>query len=285
MRNLDLEQLRTFVAAHDAGTLSGASALVFRSQSAVSEQIQKLEQTVGAPLLLRSRAGVALTDAGQRLIAHARQILALSELALRDARQRLQSAEVRLAISDYFRPAEISELLGHIARHCPQLRLRVTLGQSAELSEAHARRQHDLCLTMGVEDAASGASPGALLRREPLAWVAAPKFDAASTPLPLVLLPASCNLHRTALRELERSGIGHRVAHLCSGVSGLQSALTAGLGVGCLNASAVPATLAPAPRSLKLPKLPRVAFRLLPPPKDSEPALEDACDVLREFFR
>ena len=77
MRSLDLDQLRAFVAVAEAGSISAGAGRVFRSQSAVSEQLQKLEAAAGAALLSRSRQGVDLTPAGRRLIGHARQMLAL----------------------------------------------------------------------------------------------------------------------------------------------------------------------------------------------------------------
>ena len=283
MRNLDLEQLRSFVAVVDARSISGGAAVVFRSQSAISEQLQKLEAVTGTPLLLRSRTGVRTTPAGERLLAHARQLLAIGELALRDVQQTVPTTQVRLAISDYFRPVEVSALLRHVARACPQLRLQVTVAQSAAIVEGHARRDYDLALVMDIKPARSDARP---LRREALSWLAAPHFrHRAGEPLPLVLLPDSCAVHRSAVRALSQRGIAYTVAHTCSGVAGLQSAIAAGLGVGCLNASAIVDGLVPAPRALRLPPLPAVAFRLLAPPRGASAALIEADAVLRAHFR
>ncbi|NNC25179.1 LysR family transcriptional regulator, partial [Salinisphaera sp. USBA-960] len=78
----------------------------------VSEQLQKLEAAAGAALLSRSRQGVDLTPAGRRLIGHARQMLALGELALHEVRNEVRRTDARLAISDYFRNDEIAGLLG-----------------------------------------------------------------------------------------------------------------------------------------------------------------------------
>ena len=58
MRTLNLDQLRTLVAVAEAGSLTAAAPRVFLSQSAVSEQLRKLEEQVGHALLLRSKAGV-----------------------------------------------------------------------------------------------------------------------------------------------------------------------------------------------------------------------------------
>src|SRR6478736_6184744 len=83
MQPLDLEQLKTLVAVVDAGSLTAAAPVLFLSQSAVSEQMRKLEERCGHALLTRSKAGVAPTPAGLRLLGHARRLLAASAEALR----------------------------------------------------------------------------------------------------------------------------------------------------------------------------------------------------------
>ena len=67
MHGFDLAQLRTFLEVADTGSLTAAAPQVFLSQSAVSEQMRKLEDAVGQTLLLRSKTGVVLTPAGLRL--------------------------------------------------------------------------------------------------------------------------------------------------------------------------------------------------------------------------
>ena len=67
MHGFDLAQLRTFLEVAEAGSLTAAAPQVFLSQSAVSEQMRKLEDAVGQTLLLRSKTGVVLTPAGLRL--------------------------------------------------------------------------------------------------------------------------------------------------------------------------------------------------------------------------
>ena len=64
MAGFDLDQLRTLVAVLDAGSLTAAAPRVFLSQSSVSEQMRKLEERAGQPLLLRGKNGVTATPAG-----------------------------------------------------------------------------------------------------------------------------------------------------------------------------------------------------------------------------
>ena len=136
MQSFDLEQLRTLAAVIDAGSLTAAAPRVFLSQSSVSEQMRKLEERAGQSLLTRSKAGVAPTEAGTRLLAYARRILALSDEAFRDLHGETLQGELRLAVTDYFRPGDLTQLLGRLGESYPQVRLNVSILKSDALRAA-----------------------------------------------------------------------------------------------------------------------------------------------------
>lgn len=266
MSGFDLDQLRTLVAVLDAGSLTAAAPKVFLSQSSVSEQMRKLEDRAGQPLLVRGKAGVTATPAGERLLAHARAILALSDEAYRDLRGVALQGELRLFITDYFRPGDVARMLRRLNEQYPQVRLHVTIMKSGAIEAAYERGEIDVGISMSIQErgAPRGRAQGALLRREPLLWMAAegadvPRHDA----LPLLALPETCALRQYVERLLSRRAVPYTVSHVASGVAGLQLAIAAGLGVACLNESA----LAPGIARLHapgLPALPAVEFRLLP---------------------
>lgn len=261
MRGFDLEQLRTLVAAVDTGSLSAAVSVRNLSQSSLSEQLRKLEERAGQVLLVRSKAGVRPTPAGDRLLAHARQILALSDTAWRDLHDVPLEGEVRLGITDYFRPADLTGLLARLAQHFPRVRLRTLIGQSDALEAAHRRGELDLAIILRT----APAGDAQVLRTEAMHWVAAPgsRLILEGRPVPLVLLPEGCSLHRLAVDRLRTQGVEHVVTHVASGVAGLQAAVAAGLGVGCLNASAlVEGRVVALPHS-GWPALPKASFILL----------------------
>src|SRR5918996_224149 len=99
---LDLDLLRSFVSVIDAGGFTRAGERVHRTQSTVSQQIRRLEQTFGQPLLHRDGKRISPTEEGERLLAYARRILALAAEA-RDVVARPASGGVaRLGVSDDF---------------------------------------------------------------------------------------------------------------------------------------------------------------------------------------
>ena len=270
MQSFDLEQLRTLAAVIDAGSLTAAAPRVFLSQSSVSEQMRKLEERAGQSLLTRSKAGVAPTEAGTRLLAYARRILALSDEAFRDLHGETLQGELRLAVTDYFRPGDLTQLLGRLGESYPQVRLNVSILKSDALRAAYAHGDFDVGLAMDIAGASSSsasaqAAKGSLVRRESLAWLGATGLRVArGEPVRLLALPDTCSLHQFTVALLRRRRVPYVLAHVASGVAGLQSALAAGLGVACLNESAVCEGVTRLAPPHGLPALPKVAFQLLP---------------------
>ncbi|MEO5738195.1 MAG: LysR family transcriptional regulator [Variovorax sp.] len=274
MQHFDLDQLGTFVAVVEAGSLTAGAPRVFLSQSAVSEQVRKLEERAGQPLLLRAKAGVSTTAAGDRLLAHARRLLALSEEAYRDLHGVTLQGELRLAVTDYFRPLELTRLLARLGEQYPQVRLNVSVLKSGEIEAGYARGAFDVGLSMRLAHAGAGTLErgSRVLRRESLQWMAAPGLrPVRGEPLRLLALPDTCSLHQFTVGLLARRKVAFSVVHIASGVAGLQSALAAGLGVACLNESSLAPGVARLAEPHGLPALPRANFHVLPerPGEDS----------------
>ena len=84
MRHLDLTTLRLFVSVCDTGSIARAGEKANIVGSAISKRLAQLEETLGTPLLVRRRHGVAPTEAGQTLLEHARAMLASAAMIERD---------------------------------------------------------------------------------------------------------------------------------------------------------------------------------------------------------
>jgi LysR family transcriptional regulator, benzoate and cis,cis-muconate-responsive activator of ben and cat genes len=84
---VELRHLRYFVAVADAGTFTHAAERMFIAQPTLSQQIRRLEELVGTPLLQRRREGVRLTEAGNVLLEESRTVLSLIEHGVSRTRQ------------------------------------------------------------------------------------------------------------------------------------------------------------------------------------------------------
>ena len=78
---LDLELLRSFVSVADTGGFTRAGERVHKTQSTVSQQIKRLEDTLGYPLPHRNGKQATPTEEGERLLSYARRILSLEQEA------------------------------------------------------------------------------------------------------------------------------------------------------------------------------------------------------------
>ena len=75
--DVELRHLRYFVAVADAGTFTHAAERMDIAQPTLSQQIRRLEEMIGTPLLRRKREGVRLTEAGAVLLEESRAVLSL----------------------------------------------------------------------------------------------------------------------------------------------------------------------------------------------------------------
>src|SRR6516164_3777215 len=97
-QGVELRHLRYFVAVADAGAFTRAAERLFIAQPTLSQQIRRLEQIVGTPLLHRRRDGLRLTAAGTVLLAAARDVLAAAGHAVSQTRQAAGLGGPRLRI-------------------------------------------------------------------------------------------------------------------------------------------------------------------------------------------
>jgi LysR family nitrogen assimilation transcriptional regulator len=71
---VDIKQLKYFIAIAEEGSLSAASARLRVAQPSLSQHVIKVEQELGVTLIERSPRGIVLTESGQTLLKHAREI-------------------------------------------------------------------------------------------------------------------------------------------------------------------------------------------------------------------
>lgn len=82
MRTLDLELLRALDAIARHSTFAAAAEHLHKTQSAVTQQMQRLEAELGSALFEKQGRGKRLTVHGEQLLAYARRMLALNDQAL-----------------------------------------------------------------------------------------------------------------------------------------------------------------------------------------------------------
>jgi DNA-binding transcriptional LysR family regulator len=236
---LDLELLRSFVSVVDAGGFTRAGERVHRTQSTVSQQIKRLEDDIGQPLLDRSGKDVTPTEAGERLLSYARRLLALAEEA-RDVMTRPgHEGAVRLGVPEDFAAYRLTKLLAAFARSHSSLRLDVRADQSVCLKRDLERGDLDLALFKR----AAGEKGGIAVWPERVHWVTSKNhpIQMKTGSVPLIGYPAGCLYRTRAIHALESTGRTWHMAYTSSNLSAIQAAVAAGMGLSILSEMAIQA--------------------------------------------
>ena len=229
---LDIELLRSFVSVVDAGGFTRAGERVHRTQSTVSQQIRRLEESVGKPLLVRDGKRATPTEEGERLLTYARRILALAQEAQDVVARPVVDGVVRLGLPEDFAAYRLVELLSDYVRGRPTLRLDVRSGLSATLQILLDRGELDVALVKRNV----GQSGGAMAWPERLQWVTSRKhpIDLTRDPVPIAVAEQGCLYRNRLIHALESAGRTWHVAYTSPNLSGIQAAAAVGLGVAIL---------------------------------------------------
>ena len=228
---LDPRLLRAFVAIADAGSFTAAADRLHMTQSTMSQQIARLEEAIGRELVDRAARPVRLTVTGERLLGHARRILALQNEVLTLVAETSGTTSVRIGMPDDIATPEMARIFAAFTKRHKEARLDVTTGLRSDLTRRY--RSGELDIVVLKEDAPGEDSWASF--EEPIAWFAAP--DTARglpDPVPLVTFPPG-GLYRDAMFErLERERRRWYVAFTSASLRNVLMAVEAGLGLSLL---------------------------------------------------
>ena len=202
-RNLDLTALRSLVVASDAGGVTKAAAQLNLTQSAVSMQLKRLEESLGQPLLDRSARGIALTAQGEQLVSYGRRMLALNDEVWGLLTNQAFEGMLNFGVPHDIVYPHAPRILQTFAAEYPRVHVQLNSSFTSELKEQFARGELDLILTTeaGVD------TGGETLASEPLVWVGARGGSAwRARPVRFAAL-SRCMFRRPALEALEAAGL------------------------------------------------------------------------------
>jgi DNA-binding transcriptional LysR family regulator len=225
---LDVDHLRTFIAIAETGSFTRAADLVFKTQSAVSMQMKRLEDRVGRPIFERDGRASILTEDGDRLLDYARRIVKLNVEALAAVGDDDLSGRVRLGLPDDYADRYLPEIMARFSRSYPGVELTVVCEPSSKLVQRVAANEIDLAIVTATESNRATET----FRQERLLWVTSNRHAThMERPLPLALGPSTCCWRRTAIERLETLDRAYRIVYSSGNAGAISAAVLAGLAV------------------------------------------------------
>lgn len=262
---IDPDLLRSFVLVAEGGSITRAAARVGRTQSAVSMQMRRLEETLGQALLLRGARGLVPTPHGIWLLDRARRLLAMHDEIVTNFRAPEIAGPVRLGCPDDYALLWLPQILAGFAEAHPAVEVEVVCLPSSVLLSCFGKGELDLTLfSAGTE------APGVVAEtiwRGPLRWVGpAARPIHLLRPLPLVLCHTGCTWRVAATQALDQAGVPWRMAYSSASQTGTHAVVLAGLGVTVGLSVALPPALRLLGPEDGMPALPELEIALLQHP-------------------
>lgn len=234
---LESDMLRTFVAVAETGNFTRAADLSGRTQSAVSIQIKKLEDTIGDMLFERGSRGVTLTAKGRQLLGYARRVMTLLDEAAASMKAPQLHGVVRIGIPEEYGHSILPKVLGRFDMMHPDVEVTVQYGSSRANAAALAKGELDIAV---VFEQASNTHHEVLMT-DPTVWVTSMIHEThRRSPLPVAMFATNGWFRSTAVSGLDERSEPYRIAYVSDNHTGLVAAATSGLAIAPLSRSGIP---------------------------------------------
>lgn len=226
--NLPTDLLRTFVTVIEVKSHTRAAHLLNRSQPAVSLQIKRLEDLVGYKLIRQKGRTMQVSEKGEALAMHARQILRLNDLAMGLFDRHQNQTELRIGLPLDYGVQMLQQKVTQLMQANDDLELTIRCDLSKTLHDALLGDELDIIVALYQD-----GDPQFLVQqwREQPVWVGAEYLTPSDfQDLPLVAHPSGCIYRQRmtdALKSVER---GWKVVFSSPNIDAVQDAVRDGLG-------------------------------------------------------
>lgn len=265
MKQLSLDNLRTFVTIVEVGNFNKAGEVLGRSQPAISLQIKKLEGQLSTKLFDKIGQGYQINTQGKRLYKKAMQMLAINDDIFREMSHETLRGRMRLGIPSEFASALLPSIVGEFSNRYPDVSLDVTSALSKHLLHSNQSQQFDLVLALVQPNSMPSninSEHVEVIREDELIWVGNTTKPGLSDNLSLVLAPDGCVYRSRVIEKLKQQTQPWKISYTNPDFFGLLAALKQGLGITALAKSIVPDELSII-KDKRLPKLGKISIVLV----------------------
>ena len=245
--------LECFLAVVETKSFTKAAKRLGCTQSAISQQIVKLEKLIGKLLLVRGK-NFSVTSHGMVFLDYARKIFSLHMEALDRFKEPDLQGEVRFGLPEDLASVFLSNVLTDFSSIHPRILLNVECDLTLNLFERFKKNQFDLVvLKMNHPEKFPN---GLNVWSQALQWVGdIHLLDCPNKPVPLVLSPQPCVYRARAISSLQKVGKKWRMVFSSHSFSRTIAAVKAGLGITVLPKNMVPKDVDIIKPSKKVPTL------------------------------
>lgn len=262
--------LRSFVEVVDAGSVSAAAKALGRTQSAVSVQMRRLEEALGARLLEREARGVRLTADGRRLLPAARRTI--EEIGkIGDLFAEPLLGRVRLGLPEDYGEDVLENVLSMFTARHPKVHVEARLGCGRVFPKLVSAGELDIAVASNC----AGEEAEAALFEEGIVWAGARSLKLTRVdPVPLVVLDRACGWRELPTDALTRAGRAWRIASVTDSFLGFRATLRSGIAIGALPERSLDERLRVFGKASGLPHLDPVRRRILANEKTPRPIVD-----------
>jgi len=260
--NFDLMSLECFLAVAKTKSFSKAAAQIGRTQSAISQQILKLEKQLRKTLIIRGKS-CAITFDGEVLLGYAQQISTLCLEVFDRFQEPELEGKVRFGLPEDFASLFLTEVLIKFTNIHPNILLDIECDLTLNLLQRFKNKELDLVLVK--MNSPKEFSNGVEMWSEPLEWVGGDKnlLLCSDKPIPLVLSPQPCVYRKRAISSLKNFGESWRIVFSSHSFAGRIAAVKAGIGITVLPRNMIPHELSIIRSSKILPILDNAPISLI----------------------
>ncbi|RUR19212.1 LysR family transcriptional regulator [Legionella sp. km535] len=238
--SLDTVTLQCFLAVAETQSFTKAAIRVGRTQSAISQQIAKLENLIEKQLINRGRE-LSLTPDGELFLGYAKRIYELHRESLDRFKTPELQGELRFGLPEDFASMMLSDVLVEFSRLHPRVMLNVECDLTLNLIERFHQGDFDLILIKTNEK--DQITEGINFWNEPVEWIGKkellPELNEKAI-IPLILSPTPCVYRGNVIESLNQHHLKWRLAFSSTSYAGKMAAVRAGLGITAIQRSMIP---------------------------------------------
>ncbi|HKK80376.1 MAG TPA: LysR family transcriptional regulator [Phaeodactylibacter sp.] len=241
---LDLPLLRTFITVVNQQSFSLAANELGRTQSAVSQQIKKLEEMAGQNLLNKHGRRIEMTEAGQVVYRHGMRMLHVEQQLREELYSEEITGRVRLGIPEDLATHYLLPILDRFRQQYPRIQLAVECDLTERLYRSFQANEYELVILK--HEQLNVAYPDRIVKTwyDPLVWVGRKAEECAewqqSQHIPIIVSPEPCVYRRQVVHRLASAQLAADLAYVSESYNSKLLAIRAGLGLAALPQSLVP---------------------------------------------